>query len=338
MVKKWILYSLFLLPFISHGQDSIQPLMKPIAIAIGEWSSDTSAAVTAELGPMHPKKNYSYKRRSWIVGSISVTGYGASLIALNKAWYSQYDRTSFHTFNDSKEWLQVDKVGHAWSAYNLSRASSAAWQWAGLKKNKAVWIGSASGFTYLTAIEFLDAHSARWGWSWADMGANFLGSALFASQELAWNEQKVHFKFSAHKKIYDASLNKRANELYGSSLAERLLKDYNSQTYWLSFNLKTLLNHSGLPPWLNLSVGYGAEGMYGGFENLAYDKNGNISFDRRDIKRYRQWYLAPDIDLTRIKTRSKFLRTTFSVFNSIKIPAPALELSNGRLKARGIVF
>jgi hypothetical protein len=306
-VKKWLVHIFLFVGFISNAQDSL-----------------------------HTSINY--KKRQWLVGGISAAGYGGSLIALNKAWYNQYERRSFHTFDDSKEWLQIDKVGHAWSAYNLSRASSAAWQWAGLKKKKAIWIGSASGFTYLTVIELLDAHSARWGWSWADMGANFFGSALFASQELAWNEQRIQFKFSAHKKNYDASLSNRVNELYGISLAERLLKDYNTQTYWLSFNLRSFLPKSNLPKWLNLSVGYSSEGLFGGFENIAYDKNGMVSFDRRDIKRYRQWYLAPDVDLTKIKTKSKFLRTTFSVFNSIKIPAPALEFSNGKLKARAIVF
>jgi len=279
-----------------------------------------------------------YKKRQWLVAGLSVAGYGGSLISLNNAWYNKYEKTAFHTFNDSKEWLQVDKVGHAWSAYNLSRASSSAWQWAGLKKNKAVWIGSASGFTYLTVIELLDAHSARWGWSWADMGANLFGSSLFAAQKLLWSEQRIQFKFSAHRKDYDASLNKRVDELYGSSLPERLLKDYNTQTYWLSFNAKSFFPKSSLPAWLNVSIGYGAEGLFGGFENRAYDKNGAVIFDRQDIKRYRQWYLAPDIDLTKIKTKSKFLKTTFSVLNSVKIPAPAIELSNGKLRTRAIVF
>lgn len=305
-MKKWIVHILVLSCFYSQAQDSL-----------------TSA---------------NYKKRQWLVGGLSTAGYGGSLLALNKAWYDKYEKTPFHTFDDSKEWLQVDKAGHAWTAYNLSRASSAAWQWAGLKKNKAIWLGSASGFTYLTVIEFLDAHSAHWGWSWADMGANFFGSALFAAQELAWNEQRAQFKFSAHKKEYETPLNSRANELYGRSLAERLLKDYNTQTYWLSFNLRSFLPTSNLPQWLNLSVGYGAEGLFGGFENIAYDKNGMTTFDRRDIKRYRQWYLAPDIDLTRIKTRSKFLKTTFSAINSIKIPAPALEFSNSKLKVKAISF
>ncbi|MGE5106011.1 MAG: hypothetical protein ACM3H8_00575, partial [Sphingobacteriales bacterium] len=119
---------------------------------------------------------------------------------------------------------------------------------------------------------------------------------------------------------------------------ERMLKGYNGQAYWLSANLKCFFPQSNLPAWLNLSVGYGAEGMFGGFDNIATDKNGTITFDRRDIKRYRQWYLAPDVDFTKIKTNKKWLRTAFHFLNVFKFPAPALELSNGKLKVYALYF
>lgn len=60
-----------------------------------------------------------------------------------------------------------------------------------------------------------------------------------------------------------------------------------------------------MPAWLQVSLGIGAEGMFGARSNIAKDKFGNIIFDRSDIQRYRQWYLAPDIDLTKIKTNKK---------------------------------
>jgi hypothetical protein len=126
--------------------------------------------------------------------------------------------------------------------------------------------------------------------------------------------------------------------LYNKCYYARLLKDYNAQTYWLSFNLKSFLPARNIPKWLNVSIGYGAEGMFGGYENLSYDKDGNVDFDRRDIKRYRQLYLSPDIDLTKINTKSKALKTVFEVFNVLKFPAPALELSNGSLKVKAIAF
>jgi uncharacterized protein YfiM (DUF2279 family) len=271
------------------------------------------------------------------VSGVSVAAYGTSLIALNQTWYKNYPKAPFHTYNDSGEWLQMDKVGHAWSVYNLSRASSYAWKWAGVKENKAVVLGSLSGFTYLTVIELLDGRSEKWGWSWADMGANFAGSSLFALQQIGWKEQRVQFKFSAHKKNYETGLAHRADELFGKSLPERLLKDYNGQTYWFSFNIKSF-SKSNLPGWLNLAIGYGADGMFGGYENIALDDDGNPSFDRKDIKRRRQWYLSPDIDVTKFKTKSKALRTLLMGLNCIKIPAPAFKVSNGKLSARLIHF
>ncbi len=78
--------------------------------------------------------------------------------------------------------------------------------------------------------------------------------------------------------------------------------------------------------------------MFGGFENRAIDKGGNVTFDRRDIARQRQWYIAPDIDFTKIQTGSKGLKIAFSVLNLIKMPAPALELSGGKLKGHFFYF
>jgi uncharacterized protein YfiM (DUF2279 family) len=270
---------------------------------------------------------------------LTAAGYGGSFVLLNQAWYKDYPRSSFHTFDDSGEWQQVDKIGHGWTAYVLSKAGNDLWRWAGIKDQTAVVLGSGSSLLYLLSIEYLDGKSAEWGWSWADVGADFFGVALFAGQQLGWKEQRISLKFSAHKKNYqDPSLQNRANSLFGQSLPERLLKDYNSQTYWISANPKSLWGWQKFPDWLNISIGYGANGMFGGYENLARDKDGNITFDRRDISRYRQWYLAPDVDLTRIHTKSSFLRTVFSMINVIKFPAPALEFSEGKLRVRGIVF
>ena len=279
------------------------------------------------------------KKRTWLIAGINVAGYGGSLLALNNAWYKGYAKTSFHTFNDSKEWLQMDKAGHAWGAYNAGRGSTAMWEWAGLPHKKAVWIGGLSSVAYLTTIEFLDAHSSKWGWSWSDIGANIFGSGLFMTQEFLWHEQRIQYKFSFHTNKYDhPQLEQRADDLFGKPWYERMLKDYNAQTYWLSANLKSFLPESNLPAWLNIAVGYGADGMFGGFENKWTGETGN-EITRYDISRKRQFYLAPDINFTKIKTKSKFLKTTFAVLNSFKCPAPALMInSKGKLKAYALYF
>ncbi len=279
------------------------------------------------------------KKRLILVSSVNVAGYGGSLIILNNTWYKNFPRTGFHVFNDSREWLQVDKIGHGWAAYNTGKVTTAMWRWAGLPHKKAVWIGGLSGTAYLTLVELLDAHSTRWGWSWADMGANLFGSGLFIAQELGWKEQRIQYKFSFHRHFYPDGMTKdRANELFGKSWAERMLKDYNGQTYWASFNLKSFFKKSGIPPWLNISIGYGADGLLGGFENKWYDQLGN-EINRSDIPRKRQFYLSPDIDFTKIKTSNKLGKVFFGFLNILKMPAPALMIdSKVKMKAYAFYF
>lgn len=279
------------------------------------------------------------KKRTWLVAGGNVLGYGSAMIGLYSAWYKNYPQTKFHTFNDWHEWKQVDKVGHMYSSYVESFGSMEMWRWTGMERKKRIWIGGMSGAVYQTVIEVLDGYSAGWGWSWPDFGANILGSAILISQELAWDEQRVRIKFSFHQKNYnDPSLDNRTSELFGRHFTQSFIKDYNGQAYWASVNLRSFFPDTKLPPWLCLSVGYGAEGLFGGTRNYAEDKNGNIIFNRPDIKRYRQWYLAPDIDLSKIPTNSKALKLFLSALNIFKFPAPALEFSRGKLKAHAFYF
>ena len=265
---------------------------------------------------------------------VHIIGDAATLAILSNAWYKNYPKTGFHTYNDSGEWLQVDKTGHAWTAYTIAKHSSELWRWTGLPQNKATILGGISALSFQTILEYLDGHSAAWGWSWADMGANVFGTTLFTGQQLLWNEQRIQFKFSSFPVGYANDVKQRVSDLYGNDFATQLLKDYNAQTYWLSVNVHSFLPQTNVPRWFNLSFGYGAQGMYGGYENIAKDKAGNITFYRPDIKRRRQVFLSPDVDFTKIKTDKKILKTFFSLLNILKFPAPAVELSNGKLKGR----
>ena len=77
--------------------------------------------------------------------------------------------------------------------------------------------------------------------------------------------------------------------------------------------------------------------MLGGFENKWSNSDGSIT-TRYDVQRRRQFYLAPDIDLTKIKTNKKAVRTLLNLLNSIKVPAPTLELSNGKVRGHWLYF
>ncbi len=290
----------------------------------------------ADLSILTPQQK---KKRIWLVAGGNLVGYSATMIGLSSAWYKNYPRTGFHSFNDNKEWLQVDKVGHLYSAYIESRGSMELWRWTGIDRKKRIWIGGMSGAFYQTVIEVLDGFSSQWGWSWGDFSANILGSGALVAQELAWNDQRIKLKFSFHHKSYsDPLLNQRSDVLFGKGDASRLIKDYNGQTYWASADIQSFFPKSKWPPWLAVAIGYGADGMFGGTENIGKDNNGNIVFNRPDIKRYRQWYLTPDIDLSKIKTNSKALKFFLTFLSAFKFPAPALEFSKGKFKAHLIYF
>jgi hypothetical protein len=288
---------------------------------------------------LNPKPETANAKRLWIVGGAHAAFWAGSYIALDKAWYADYPRAPFHFFNDNREWNQMDKAGHLWTTYTVSRVSGGLWRWTGLSRSSSAWLGGISGIAYQSIIEIQDGFSSEWGFSPVDMVCNVAGAALFVGQELGWKEQRFSLKLSYWPYDYDGpELRARRDQLFGNSTAERLLKEYNSQTIWLSANLHSFLPKSGLPKWLNIAVGYSSDGLLGGRENKWTNEEG-IEIDRRDIPRVRQFFISPDIDLTRIRTRSKFLRTVFSLVNCLKIPAPALELnSKGKFKAHAIYY
>ena len=278
-------------------------------------------------------------KRVKIIAATNIIGYSGAMLGLYHAWYKNYPQSNFHTFNDMPEWKGMDKIGHVYGVYAESLASMELWRWTGIDRKKRIWYGGLSGPVYHTVIEVLDGFSAEWGWSWGDVGANFIGSGMLIAQELAWDEQRIQFKFSYHNKHYNnPTLNQRSDQLFGKSTGERFFKDYNGQTYWLSTNVRSFFPESKWPKWLNIAFGTGAEGMFGANENMGKDANGNIIFNRTDIKRYRQWYLSPDIDLSKIKTNKKGLKLALRLLNVVKIPMPALEFSNGGFKVRAIGF
>ena len=268
--------------------------------------------------------------RGRLLGIGLAGSYSIGMSGLYATWYKNYPSSSFHLFNDNNEWLQMDKVGHVGSVYYLSRWTSGLVRWTGVSEKKAALYGTGTAYLFLTTIEVFDGFSAQWGVSPGDIAANTLGAGIYLSQQLVWNEQRITFKFSWH----EDPLAKLRPETFGSTLPEKVLKDYNGQTYWLSGNIKSLFGLQKMPAWLNVAVGYGAGGM------LTAERDEATPEGRIDTgNRYRQFYLSPDIDWTRIPTRSQTLKTVFKVINFIKIPAPALEYrSNGNWKIHGLYF
>ncbi|HVE60342.1 MAG TPA: hypothetical protein VNA26_00890, partial [Chitinophagaceae bacterium] len=85
----------------SFGQDGLK-----------QSYSDTTPSLSTQN---HSQFHVNYKKRLYLISGIHIAGSAATMFILSKSWYKDFPKTSFHTFNDSKEWLQVDKAGHAWT-------------------------------------------------------------------------------------------------------------------------------------------------------------------------------------------------------------------------------
>ena len=264
---------------------------------------------------------YNNRKKTLLVSEISA--YAISLFALNQLWYSGYPRSKFHFINDNKEWLQMDKVGHMTTTYYTGVAGIKAYKWAGFKRNEAIWYGGITGSVFLMIIEILDGTSKEWGASSGDLLDNTAGSLLAIGQELKWNQQKIQLKYS-----YSPSRWAKINpQQLGYNHLERSLKDYNGQTYWVSFNVNSTFNISkyDFPNWLNLALGYGADGMTSPYTDDYQQSN-------------RQFLMSFDIDLSKIKTKSKTLNSVLNLFGFLKFPAPAIEFKNNNFLFHSIYF
>jgi uncharacterized protein YfiM (DUF2279 family) len=254
-----------------------------------------------------------------IIGSAVL--YTGTMIGLSQVWYSNYDKQSFHFFNDASEWKQVDKVGHFYSAFQLSAVSSKVLQWSNVPQKKSDKIGALAGFMLMSSIEVLDGFSAGYGASVSDLAANAVGSGFYLGQSLVWKEVRIHPKFSFHRTEFAAL----RPDLLGNGLSE-IIKDYNGQTYWLSVDMDKFIS---FPKWINFAVGYGAEEMI--YANDS--QNQAAGYDP-----YRQFYVSIDFDLTSIQTQSKVVKGLLYFANMIKLPGPTIGFSNKGTRAYAFYF
>ncbi len=288
-----------------------------------------------DLALLEPDTTFNDTRVKTAMG-ISGVVFVSSGVGLYRTWYSQFDQSSFHLFDDSREWLQMDKAGHVFTTYFQSEMCYKSARWTGMSQRGSLLYGAACGFVLQGAVEVFDGFSDKWGFSVTDLAANTLGMAAFVAQQAVWDDQRIRFKISSRfgrdygdVTIYDqitgdsrvVDLSVRDRALYGSNGPQRFIKDYNSQTYWISIN-PSRFGLEFVPQWLSIAVGYGAQGLFGGFENTWEIDGVNYLYPEQRI---RQFYLAPDIDFAGIQFDNHLLTTLGTLLNAYKWPTPAIE-------------
>ncbi len=266
--------------------------------------------------------------KSRFVGMMStaLSGTCATIGLLSNEWYSEYDKVSFHFFNDNNEWLQMDKLGHGLTAFYGGVYGYNALKWTGLNERTSIWLGGTYGFSFLLATEIMDGFSSGWGASKGDLIANGLGTSLFLGQQLYYGRQIITPKFS----FWPSEFSEFRPELLGDNNWNRWLKDYNGQVYWLSFSLSDFgLNKKFFPKWLSLAFGYGGNGMLGGEFNPLINEKGNAL---PDFKRERELFLSFDLNFQSLTTKSPLINTLIKGVSFFKIPFPTLKFSSSSTK------
>ncbi len=254
--------------------------------------------------------------------------YLISLLWLSSVWYNTY--TGFHFFDDVFEWEYLDKLGHCGASFYLGLF---AYKTFGEPQslNSALqkkWL-CFTGFALLLPIEILDGFSLNYGASPADLLANGLGGLLCYWHVSFKVISGVIPKFSFHATAFSIL----RPELLGSNIFQQAIKDYNGQTYWLSLDINKIFNAKILPEWLLLTVGYGAEGLLGGHDNVWHTNEDEVK-DYSSIARTKRVFISVDLNARSLQGKNKFLDYLLAPFVLLKFPAPAIEFNF----ERGIIF
>jgi hypothetical protein len=237
--------------------------------------------------------------------------YTGGMTGLGLLWYKDSEPQSFQFFNDNKQWLQMDKAGHVYTAYHLTDINFQLLKNIGMNPKKAMLYSSISSTAMMLPIEIFDGFSSNYGASWGDALANTIG-AFLPYQQFLFDQNYIFPKFSFSQSPY-ANLRP---DILGNNYLEQLLKDYNGQTYWLSTDFNIFSKKNIFPAYLQFSIGYsGNQMVYGSpFENT---KNG--------FQANRQWFFSMDLNLDKIEVEQKWLKIALNIINKVKIPFPTLE-------------
>jgi hypothetical protein len=224
------------------------------------------------------------------------------------AWW-QGPRGPFRFENDWIYALNVDKLGHLYSGYLLSKTFGYMLQWCGLSTHASTFYGSAFGLSYELYVEVEDGFHRVYGFSPGDAFFDIVGATVPLAQETFPVLKNFSLKFS-----YWPSTGYR-NELKAGQ-AKAFLDDYQGTTVWLGMDPHFLMGSrlsDAVPPWLGLAFGVGARDL-------------NESGSGR-----RQATIALDYNFSRIDTGSDFLRVLFTLLDFFHLPSPGIKLDGNRI-------
>ena len=251
-----------------------------------------------------------------LINTSLITSSAISFAGLHQLWYKDYPSTTFHFFNDLEEWKYMDKTGHICTSYHLNKFTHHLL--ASNQIEKPLLKSSIYSFAYMLGIEAFDGFSQKWGFSNYDILSNAIGTLLFAVQEKKFKYQFLKIKFSSHQ----SNITHCRPNLLGKTKLERVFKDYNGQSYWVTLNLNKTFNEKiEILKYIDLAIGYTIDGFIGARNNQIIDCN---CIDCNQLNRTSSLLLSLDINLEPLKGKNKLLDVLIKPFSILKFPAPTI--------------
>lgn len=228
----------------------------------------------------------------------------------NAWWTGERSEGFFFNADWDEDFRDQDKFGHAWGGYHLARFGAAFLRSACMSKSKAVAWSAVHAAAFQLQIEIFDARFEKYGFSYPDLLANTLGTALAVLHEVEPRTRAIKPTISYAQ---TAALRNRDN--IPGELRPSL--DYSGQTYWLSADVDAMLPAAAKPFWpsfLRISAGHS-------ITDWIDPRTG------ANIRAKRKLLLTIDFDPEKLPGDNRFWKTFKRNLSYIHLPSPALQIT-----------
>jgi hypothetical protein len=239
-----------------------------------------------------------------LVGGVVAGSVAAIHLYQQNAWWKG-ERSRFHVQEDLVYALNVDKVGHLYGSIAVNYALRRSLEWSNVSERTSLLWACIGATLFQTYVEVEDGFSKDWGFDRVDFAADVVGAWYPLIQREVPTLQNVNLRFSYLPKSPGGK-----GALPGQT--HTVFDDYEGQTMWLTLSMHDLLPVSmrdWWPDFLCLSVGMAVR-------------------DNNSPDRYLCWYIAPDLDMTKIIPPSTpLLKTLGEILNFFHMPMPAVRFA-----------